>query len=136
MLLEDLFLAPSFFCPSTTRPPYFYPSIFVFTCPNDGWTGLNIKLWYSVQIYFFPSHVLPGLSMSLLTQSSHVICLPLLLCPWCFYVPAMFANYPDDILPCVLSVSFNFSPRLLLRYFVFQCLSLDHSSFVYVLLLY
>ena len=24
--------------------PYFYPSIFVFTRPNDGWTGLYIKL--------------------------------------------------------------------------------------------
>ena len=24
--------------------PYFYLSIFVFTCPNDGWTGLYIKL--------------------------------------------------------------------------------------------
>ena len=23
----------------------FYPSIFVFTRPNDGWTGLYIKLW-------------------------------------------------------------------------------------------
>ena len=31
---------PSFFYPSTTCPPYFYPSIFVFTRPNDGWTGL------------------------------------------------------------------------------------------------
>ena len=29
--------APSFFC----------PSIFVFTCPNDGWTGLYIKLWFT-----------------------------------------------------------------------------------------
>ena len=25
--------------------PYFYPSIFVFTRPNDGWMGLCIKLW-------------------------------------------------------------------------------------------
>ena len=25
--------------------PYFYLSIFVFTCPNDRWTGLYIKLW-------------------------------------------------------------------------------------------
>ena len=33
--------APSFF----TRPPYFYLSIFVFTRPNDGWTGLYIKLY-------------------------------------------------------------------------------------------
>ena len=44
MVLEDVFcLSPSFFYPSTTRPPYFYPSIFVFTRPNDGWTGLYIK---------------------------------------------------------------------------------------------
>ena len=27
-----------------TRPPYFYPSIFVFTRPNDRWKGLYIKL--------------------------------------------------------------------------------------------
>ena len=40
--------APSFFYLSTTRPPYFYPSIFVFTRPNDGWTGLYIKLWNRV----------------------------------------------------------------------------------------
>ena len=31
---------PSFLYPSTTRPPHFYPSIFVLACPNDGWTGL------------------------------------------------------------------------------------------------
>ena len=31
-----------------SRPPYFYPSIFVFTHPNDGWTGLYIKLWLYV----------------------------------------------------------------------------------------
>ena len=41
------FFAPSFYYLSTTRPPiYFYPSIFVFTHPNDGWTGLYIKLWH------------------------------------------------------------------------------------------
>ena len=39
------FFAPSFFYPSTTHPPYIYPSIFVFTRPNDGWTGLYIKLY-------------------------------------------------------------------------------------------
>ena len=38
------FLRLHFFYPSTTRPPYLYPSIFVFTRPNDGWTGLYIKL--------------------------------------------------------------------------------------------
>ena len=48
------FLAP--FTPFThisTRPPiflpvlpYFYPSIFVFTRPNDGWSGLYIKLCF------------------------------------------------------------------------------------------
>ena len=26
--------------------PYFYPSIFVFTRPNDGWSGLYIKLCF------------------------------------------------------------------------------------------
>ena len=39
------FFAPSLFYPSTTHPQYFYLSIFVFTHPNDGWTGLYIKLW-------------------------------------------------------------------------------------------
>ena len=34
LVLEDLFFGPSFF----------YPSIFVFTRPNDGWSGLYIKL--------------------------------------------------------------------------------------------
>ena len=46
-----LFFAPSLFYPSTTRPPYFYPSIFIFTCPNDGWTGLYIKLCMYTGIY-------------------------------------------------------------------------------------
>jgi len=36
--MENFFFAPSFF----TRPPYFYPSTFVFPHPNDGWTGLYI----------------------------------------------------------------------------------------------
>ena len=40
MVLEDLFLLFHFF----TRPPHYYPSIFVFTRPNDGWMGLYIKL--------------------------------------------------------------------------------------------
>jgi len=44
------FFAPSFFSPSTTRPPYFYPSIFVFTRPDDGsldkaMTGRHITGW-------------------------------------------------------------------------------------------
>ena len=35
------------FCTFISLPvhPYFYPSIFVFTRPNDGRTGLYIKLW-------------------------------------------------------------------------------------------
>ena len=37
MFLEDLFLAFIFL----PVPPYFYPSMFVFTCPNDGWTVLH-----------------------------------------------------------------------------------------------
>ena len=40
------FLCSLIFYPSTTRPPIFlvfYLSIFVFTRPNDGWTGLYIK---------------------------------------------------------------------------------------------
>ena len=41
MVLEDLFL----FLNVLPVHPYFYPSIFVFTRPNDGWTGLYIKLW-------------------------------------------------------------------------------------------
>ena len=42
-VLEDLLLLLRFF----TRPlPFFYPSIFVFTCPNDGWTCLYIKLCF------------------------------------------------------------------------------------------
>ena len=47
MVLEDLFILLLHFF---TRPPpvhpYFCPSIFVFTRPNDGWTGLYIKLWW------------------------------------------------------------------------------------------
>ena len=41
MVLEDLFLLLHFF---NTVQPHFCPSIFVFTRPNDGWTGLYIKL--------------------------------------------------------------------------------------------
>ena len=38
------FFAPSYFLPVQPVHPYFYPSIFVFTCPYDGWKGLYIKL--------------------------------------------------------------------------------------------
>ena len=41
MVLEDPFLRLHFL----PVQPYFYLSIFVFTPPNDGWTGLYIKLW-------------------------------------------------------------------------------------------
>ena len=45
MVLEDLlFLLLQFFTRSPPVHPYFYPSIFVFTRPNDGWMGLYIKL--------------------------------------------------------------------------------------------
>ena len=44
MVLEDLFFCSFIFYPVY---PYFCPSIFVFTRPNDGWTGLYIKLWVS-----------------------------------------------------------------------------------------
>ena len=50
MVLED-FIATSFFYPSTTGPPYFYPSIFVLTHPNDGWTGLYIKLCLPPEVW-------------------------------------------------------------------------------------
>ena len=42
--------APSCFF---TRPPPVHPSIFVFTRPNDGWTGLYIKLGHRCQFTNF-----------------------------------------------------------------------------------
>ena len=42
MVLEDLFLLLNF----VPVHPYFYPSTTVFTRPNDGWTGIYIKLCY------------------------------------------------------------------------------------------
>ena len=42
MVLEDRFLLLHFL----PFHPYFCPSIFVFTRPNDGWMGLYIKLWH------------------------------------------------------------------------------------------
>ena len=44
MVLEDLFLLLHFFIFPPPVHPYFYPSIFIFTHSNDGWTGLYIKL--------------------------------------------------------------------------------------------
>ena len=50
MVLEDLCFLLLRFLPLRFLPhpppvyPYFSPSIFVFTHPNDGWTGLYIKL--------------------------------------------------------------------------------------------
>ena len=41
------FFAPSFFLPIH---PYLYPSIFVFTRPNDEWTGLDIKLCLNCEV--------------------------------------------------------------------------------------
>ena len=56
---------------SFTRPPYFYPSIFVFTRPNDGWMGLYIKLCHQCVHYLLrcrhgmcKSHLLVVLSIS------------------------------------------------------------------------
>ena len=46
MVLEDLFMFLQFFTRPPSVHPYFYPSIFVFTRLNDGWTGLYIKLWF------------------------------------------------------------------------------------------
>ena len=47
---KHIFLATSYFYPSTIRPPIFlpvhnifYPSTIFCTSPNDGWTGLCIK---------------------------------------------------------------------------------------------
>ena len=52
MVLEDPFLFYFLLLHFFTRPPpvhpYFYPSIFVFTHPNDGWSGLYTKLWCSI----------------------------------------------------------------------------------------
>ena len=69
MVLEHFF-APSFF---TTPPhPHFYPSTMVFTHPNDGWTGLCIKL-----CLYLPFHVLsPALSNTFSIQH------PEYLTPW------------------------------------------------------
>ena len=41
---EDLFLLLNFFTHPPPVHPYFYPSIFVFTRPNDRWAGLYVKL--------------------------------------------------------------------------------------------
>ena len=74
MLLEDPFLLLHFL----PVHPYFYPSIFVFTRPNDGWMGLYIKLWvltsrvsqtsapsaYSTSSIMFPR---PGANLSFFT---------------------------------------------------------------------
>ena len=51
MVLEHLFcLLLHFFTHPPPVYPYFYPSIFGITCPNDGWTGLCIKLCIYVTI--------------------------------------------------------------------------------------
>ena len=44
------FFVPSFFIHPPPIHPYFYPSIFVFTHPNDRWSGLCIKLWSWVSL--------------------------------------------------------------------------------------
>ena len=40
----------NFFAPFLPLHPHFYLSIFVFTPPNDGWTGLYIKLWVRITV--------------------------------------------------------------------------------------
>ena len=46
-ITNNIYVFGRLFCSFIFLPvhPYFYPSIFVFTRPNDGWTGLYIKLW-------------------------------------------------------------------------------------------
>ena len=65
MVSEDLFLLNFVIRPPPVHP-YFYPSIFVFTRPNDGWTGLYIKLCCKVRFSFDVKHLI------LLTQYSRV----------------------------------------------------------------
>ena len=64
-----LFLEGCFF---TCPPIYFYPSILVFTRPNDGWMGLYIKLWSQVvlvryQVLFDTDRYLNFVRYSILT---------------------------------------------------------------------
>ena len=98
MILEDLFFAPSFFTPSThflqtCQPtifyepvnPYFCPSIFVFTRPNDGWTSLYIKLWLCITI-ISSSKCLPPITQVLASDNmlgTHMVHESIPECAWC-----------------------------------------------------
>ena len=66
----------SIFYPSSTRLPYYYPSIFVFTRPNDGWMGLYIKLcvhgkvWVKRSLHSFKA---TGISSTLGGSEAHLL---------------------------------------------------------------
>ena len=58
----------SLFSPSTTRPPNFYPSIFVFTRPNDGWMGQHkAMVWWHQDGRNMCGIVAPGVEASFST---------------------------------------------------------------------
>ena len=53
MVLEDLFWSLIFL----PVHPYFFPSIFVFTRSNDGWTDLTIKLCTNICIQYILTYL-------------------------------------------------------------------------------
>ena len=77
MVLEDLFCS-FLFLPVHS---YFYPSIFVFIRPNDGWTGLYIKLYIYIYIYIYINIYIyiiwvsarPKFSWAILAKRSHFV---------------------------------------------------------------
>jgi len=68
--------------------PYFCPSVFVFTHPNDGWTGLYIKLCYSSYIRTHPSYCCHPCIKCLVWVCSacHVV--------WCACVVDVWVGHP------------------------------------------
>ena len=75
MVLEDIFLVLHFLPRPSPVHPYFCPSIFVFTRPNDGWPVLYIKLCPRLISASKPSFVQYMVSTSL-DSASKCECLP------------------------------------------------------------
>ena len=122
MVLEDLLLVLHFL----TRPPYFYPSIFIFTRPNEGWTGLYIKLCLGVCVIPATNQGAPLFSVT--TPGDALIAAPTLQRAPCFIWNAVIEgssnNTPDMFVrnvPAAVSLFHFVTSLILLRLILGMC---------------
>ena len=117
-----------------TCPPIFYPSIFVYTRPNDGWTGLYIKLW----LIFFLLASNPKVPVSSLCYPPFFLkTWPVLfqLMPWSMCHSCYFCDYSRSCWLEILQLEYKYI-TLFLLILVFSNLLCVKSIFSEQLIIY